>query len=216
MKVVALVAAIAPWIIGCSAVETSLADASGGILMWALGKSATDYFAKSLIKTAGWKFCNGDKESFKPALVKGKTLPRLNPTNLRNCLVRGERLAHIKPEHIKHGDLEPTPDGFFQAAADAGWTVVIALHRENSFSHQLSGINWALRHQRGQEEREHEFYRHFCERGDVIAGQYERERQIIADGKLCTFTSALLTFCSHDRHSCGPQGRVARLVFDLH
>lgn len=182
MKAVALGAAIAPLVIVCSAADSSFAETDGGILMWALGKSATDYFAKSLVKTAGWKFCNGDKESFKPALANGKALPRLNPTNLRNCLVRGERLAHIKPEHIKHGDLEHTPDGFFQAAADAGWTVVVALHRENSFSRQLSGINWALRHQRDQDEREHEFFRHFCERGDVISGQYERERQMIADG----------------------------------
>jgi len=179
--------------------------------MWAYGKSATDYYAKSVIQTAGWKFCNDNKESFRWGTIKGHTFPQLNVESLRACLERGELFAHVKPEHIKHGDPAlATPDGFFSAAKEAGWSVVVALHRENGLSRQLSGINWGLRHQTDPRMRELAFVKYFCDRGDNILEQYAPERQMIIRGMQAAlragFRVLFLTYADVTADTCGSVG----------
>lgn len=178
--------------------------------MWALGKSATDYYAKSVIETANWKFCNGDKESFKPGAAHGRGLPLLNAKNLRACVERNQPFAHIKPEHLKHGQPDfADPEVFFQAVFDAGWTVVVALQRENSFARQLSGINWRLGHVRDPKLREHQFIRHFCHMGDVITGQYEPERKIMTAGIRAALKAGLkVLYLSYADVTIDPCGSV--------
>mmetsp|Transcript_17404 Transcript_17404/g.54358 ORF Transcript_17404/g.54358 Transcript_17404/m.54358 type:complete len:306 (+) Transcript_17404:44-961(+) len=174
----------------------------GGVVLWAHGKSATDYYAKSVVNTANWTLCNRDKESFKPQVRK------LNAHNIRACIDRGQRFAHIKPGHLQWAEegLED-PTRLFQTLKDSGWTVIAVLHRENSFSRQLSGINWHLRHESAKKARDKSFTHHFCTKGDNVEVQYKPERKIITDGINAALAAGLkvlyLTYADVTEDTCG-------------
>ena len=76
------------------------------MILWAHGRSATDTFAHSLLQTASWTYCRGQKEGFKS---KGLSEPELQA-----CIERREFLVHVKPMHLTAaGSLLPKPSVFF-------------------------------------------------------------------------------------------------------
>mmetsp|Transcript_29976 Transcript_29976/g.91778 ORF Transcript_29976/g.91778 Transcript_29976/m.91778 type:complete len:285 (-) Transcript_29976:57-911(-) len=110
----------------------------GGIVLWAFGRSATDTFAGTTVRTAGWRYCRGEKEAFKTTKPSAR--------KLRNCVAHAERFVHVKPYHIHNSPLA-NQTTFFAAARDAGFTVVAASYRENALaravsSYELNVLSW--------------------------------------------------------------------------
>eukprot|EP00435_Cladocopium_sp_Y103_P016715 s832_g4.t1 len=126
--------------------DTKLASLSTelpGLVMWSYGRSATGSFMKSLQKTTGLSFCNGEKESF----FFEKTKQRLTSSALKTCMQRGQRLTHVKPYHLVTVDSDlRTPHDFFNAAYEAGYRIVVASFRENQLARDVSSYrndyNW--------------------------------------------------------------------------
>lgn len=118
--------------------DTKLASLSTelpGLVMWSYGRSATGSFMKSLQKTTGLSFCNGEKESF----FFEKTKQRLTSSALKTCMHRSQRLTHVKPYHLVTVDSDlRTPHDFFNAAYEAGYRIVVASFRENQLARDVS------------------------------------------------------------------------------
>ena len=80
-----------------------------GIIFWSYGRSGTGSFKKSLVSATGYKYCKGKGEPFSghPPDVK----------SLRDCILNGELLLMVKPQHLyQHGGSLQSPQKFFKAA----------------------------------------------------------------------------------------------------
>ena len=98
-------------------------DARVGIILWAHGRSATDFFASSLLMTGQMEYCNGKKEGFKDHVLSKPALTR--------CTKQRQYLTHIKPKHLRLSDSElQEPSVFFPAAWESGFGVLVAAFRE--------------------------------------------------------------------------------------
>lgn len=113
-----------------------------GLIMWSFGRSGTGSFMQSLAKTSGLKFCHDKKESFNRNLGQ----PALTAKTLQECMDRGERLTHLKPEHLmgRNSTLR-SPRDFFSAAYNAGFRTVVAGFRENQLARDVSSYSLAVR-----------------------------------------------------------------------
>lgn len=126
----------------------------GGVVVWAHGRSATDTFAGSLMLTAGWDYCKGEKEAFKE---NGPTAEEL-----KTCFEDHERLTHVKPNHIhSQGELRNSSQ-FFDAAKSAGFTVVAAVYRSNALNRMVSSFELSAKHITDKAERCREAKELFC------------------------------------------------------
>jgi hypothetical protein len=119
---------------------------SGGVLVWALGRSGTETFFQ-LIKAVSNNAIHaiaGDKlggESF-------RKVPNGIPKGaLRETIERGFRYAHLKPKHL-HAEntsmLKTTRiqdvDELMASAKEAGFTVVVNVYRANELATLLSAV----------------------------------------------------------------------------
>ena len=85
-----------------------------GIVFWSYGRSGTGSFKKSLVSATGYKYCKGKGEPFSghPPDVK----------SLRDCILNGELLLMVKPQHLyQHGGSLQSPQNFFKAAYQVAW-----------------------------------------------------------------------------------------------
>lgn len=85
-----------------------------GIIFWSYGRSGTGSFKKSLVSATGYKYCKGKGEPFSghPPDVK----------SLRDCILNGELLLMVKPQHLyQHGGSLQSPQKFFKAAYQVAW-----------------------------------------------------------------------------------------------
>ena len=115
-----------------------------GIIFWSYGRSGTGSFKKSLVSATGYKYCKGKGEPFSghPPDVK----------SLRDCILNGELLLMVKPQHLyQHGGSLQSPQKFFKAAYQAGFRIVVGSFRENQLARDLSSFELMTRQSRSRD-----------------------------------------------------------------
>ena len=128
-----------------STVSAVSAPKRRGVILWAYGRSATDTFCGTLLKTARFDYCNGIKEGFNiDHQGLGKPLTR---SNLGKCARRRQMLTHVKPGQLLGGPAPNnttggiyTPEELFRAAKDFGYEVVVATYRRNALARDVSSM----------------------------------------------------------------------------
>mmetsp|Transcript_12562 Transcript_12562/g.21813 ORF Transcript_12562/g.21813 Transcript_12562/m.21813 type:complete len:312 (-) Transcript_12562:70-1005(-) len=127
-----------------SANQGAIETQTPGIIMWSYGRSGTESFMETLHQSSGMEYCNHCKESFNfchqcnAPYACGKPLSR---EALGACAEKGNRLMHVKPEHLEFDNSSlRTPDDFFEAAQQAGFRFLVTNFRENQLARDTSSI----------------------------------------------------------------------------
>lgn len=181
----------------------------GGVVVWAHGRSATDTFAGSLMLTAGYAYCKGEKEAFKDDGPKAD--------ELKTCFEDHERLTHVKPNHLRsEGELNNS-SLFFDAAKDAGFTVVAAVYRANALHRMVSSFELNAKHLTDPAARCRETKELFCSNHthhlrDIFLDQRRELLQGIEDAERRGFKVIQLTFEDVILDTCDSVARTLDLV----
>ena len=186
-----------------------------GVILWAYGRSATDTFCGTLLKTARFAYCNGRKEGFNEVHPEAKPLTR---SNLGACARRGQMLTHVKPGHLLDGPAPNnttggiyTPEQLFGAAKDFGYQVVVATYRRNALARDVSSMELRRR-------KEKQVRAHWCDvkvgNRTGLAARYADQKALYDRGVRAARTEGLevfeLTFQELIGDVCAAVNRVTR------
>eukprot|EP00438_Fugacium_kawagutii_P004494 Skav200093 [mRNA] locus=scaffold694:297808:298560:- [translate_table: standard] len=94
---------------------------------------------ESLKRTSKFKFCYGNKESFRVG-------PGLSWSGFQDCMDRNELLTHITPTDLFLSKSKlRTPEEVFRAAYQAGFRTVVTNFRQNQLARDISHYRQDLR-----------------------------------------------------------------------
>lgn len=131
-------------------------DETGGVIIWAWGRSATDQFAFTARETLRWDYCLGAKEGLKQDL---------SVNSLNRCVEKGTKITHVKPWMLTmDSSTLKTPAEFFEAALAANFSFVVAIFRENILHQTLSSFDLELARGRAKLPRNESAAQVFCKK----------------------------------------------------
>ena len=104
---------------------------------------ATDTLASTLKNALDFKWCHGDKETFRPVGLDAELRPNapiFEKGALRVCMDRGETFTHIMPFFLSQWKNTHTPEDIMEIAVNEGFHTVISQFRKNQLSRRVPRI----------------------------------------------------------------------------
>lgn len=118
---------------------------TGGILLYAHGRTATESYYKTVMNIAG-----SEMRSLFDSHLGGESWKNIKgvPTDAFNVtLAANRRYAHVKPKHIFDGQGRDgkvqTDDELFRLAKAAGFTLVVVIYRSNELAWLMSNLEFS-------------------------------------------------------------------------